>query len=300
MLAASMSNQQPQPETTPASIEVADVQREVQQLLGRCMLRFQQYEHLLKALVAHHEIAGPADSIGQIREERIQDVATNTLGVLIGKLLESYVVVSESKREVLDVDEPANAIAFGFRTSLEMNAEDYARTRDSLKDLVELRNGLVHHFIERFDLWQVATCAAARDYLLMCYDRIESHYVQLRSWIEHTEQVRQLAASFMQSPAYRDFVVNGIAPDGVVDWRAAGCVSVLLEATGRLAIDGWTPLDAAVQWIDTQHPDQTPEKYHCRSWPQVLFESRRFELCYREEDGSNQPWYRERRRRERV
>lgn len=292
-----MSNQQPQPEATPTSTEVADVQREVQRLLGRCMLRLQQYEHLLKALVAHHEISGPADSIVQIREERIQNVATDTLGVLIGKLLESYVLVSGAQREVLDVDEPANVIAFSFRTSLEINDEDYARTRDSLKDLVELRNGLVHHFIERFDLRQTGSCAAARDHLLMCYGRIELHYVQLRSWIEHTEQVRQLAASFMQSPACLDFVVNGIAPDGVVDWTAAGCVSVLLEATGRLAIDGWTPLDAAVQWIGIQYPDQTPEKHHCRSWPQVLSESRRFELCYRGEDDGKKPWYRERRRR---
>lgn len=211
---------------------------------------------------------------------------------MIGGLVQTF--PNGAERELPVADEPAKTVSFGFRSSIRMSADDYARTRDSLKELVELRNALVHHIIERFDLQQAAGCVAARDHLLTCYDLIESHYVQLRSWVEHTEQARQLAATFMQSPVYLDFLVNGIAPDGVVDWAAAGCVRVLLEASRVLAVDGWTPLDAATQWVGAQHPDQTPEKYHCRSWPQVLSESRRFDLRYREEDGRKQPWYRER------
>lgn len=294
MLVTAMSNQQPQPQAAPPSDEVAALQRDVQRLLGRCMLRLQQYEGLLKAIVAHHELAGPADSLERTRDRRIQETATNTLGVLIGKLLESYVVVSGVERELLGADIQADAIGFGFRMNLQMDAEDYAHTRDGLKELLELRNGLVHHFIERFDLMQVDTCAAAKEHLMTCYERIDAHYEQLRSWIEHMEQTRQLAASFMQSSAFHDLLVDGIAPDGIIDWSAAGCVRVLREASARLAIDGWTPLDAAVEWIRADHPDQTPEKYHCRTWRQVLSESRRFELFYRDEDGRKQPWYRER------
>ena len=33
------------------------LQREVLRLLGRCLLRLQQYEQLMKAIVAHHEIS---------------------------------------------------------------------------------------------------------------------------------------------------------------------------------------------------------------------------------------------------
>lgn len=289
-----MSIHQPQSNAIPPSAETADLQREVQRLLGRCMLRLQQYEHLLKALVAHHKIAAPASSIEQARDERVQDVATDTLGVLVGKLLDSYVVMSGAEREDLVTSKRAAEVSFGFHSAIEMSAEDYAKTRDSLKDLVELRNGLVHHLIGRFDLWQANGCCAARDHLLTCYDRIESHYEQLRSWIEHTERARQLAAAFIRSSSYRDFVINGIAPDGMVDWAAAGCVRLLLEASREVAVDGWTPLDAAAQWIGAQYPDQTPEKYHCRSWQHVLFESRRFDLRYREEDGRKRAWYRER------
>jgi hypothetical protein len=159
---------------------------------------------------------------------------------------------------------------------------------------VDLRNGLVHHFIEQYDLWQADGCAAAREHLLTCYARIDGHYEQLRSWAEHLEQARQLAASFMQSSVYHDLVVNGVAPDGIVDWAAAGCVSALREAVLALAIDGWASVDVAADWIGARYPDQTPEKYGCRSWRQVIHESRRFDLRYRGEDDQKQAWYQER------
>lgn len=270
------------------------LQREVQRLLGRCLLRLQQYERLLKALVAHHELAGPMHSLEGLRDARIQDAATKTLGTLIGRFLDDYVVTEGSEREILGDDTPTDIISFGFRMNIQMTVDDHARTRDSLKELVALRNGLVHHFIEQYDLWQADGCVAAREYLLICYARIDEHYEQLRSWAEHMEQARQLAASFMQSSAYHDLVVNGIAPDGIVDWGAAGCVSALREAILALAVDGWASVDAAADWISAQHPDQTPEKYGCRTWRQVIHESRRFDLRYRNEDSRKQAWYQER------
>ena len=81
-----------------------DLQREVQRLLGRCLLRLQQYERLLKALVAHHELAGPMHSLEGLRDARIQDAATRTLGTLIGRFLDDYVVTEGSGREILGPD----------------------------------------------------------------------------------------------------------------------------------------------------------------------------------------------------
>jgi hypothetical protein len=37
--------------------------REVQRLLGRCLLRLQQYERLMKAIVAYHNLSGPAHAL---------------------------------------------------------------------------------------------------------------------------------------------------------------------------------------------------------------------------------------------
>jgi hypothetical protein len=63
--------------------ELPAQQRDVQRLLGRCMLRIQQYERLMKAIVAHHDLSGPAHALENIRGARIDDASTKTLGTLM-------------------------------------------------------------------------------------------------------------------------------------------------------------------------------------------------------------------------
>ena len=99
-------------------------------------------------------------------------------------------------------------------------------------------------------------------------------------------------ASFVQSDTYQNLVVHGIAPDGTVDWPYAGIVRALREAADALAVDGWVLLDDAVSWIVERHTEQVPEKYGCRSWPQVLHESRLFRLEYRDDaTGRKHAWF---------
>jgi hypothetical protein len=279
--------------TPPAADALQTLQRDIQRLLGRCLLRLQQYEHLIKALVAHHEIAGPAHALETIRAERIADTASKTLGSLVGEFLGSYVITGDAQTSnQFTAHAASDAISFGVRMQLSMSAEDYARTESDLKELVLLRNGLVHHFFDQHDLWSLEGCRGAHDALFAAYSRIDQHFEQLRGWTEHMDQARRLTAEFVQSDAFHDLVVNGIAPDGTVDWSAAGIVRALRDAAGELAVDGWTPVALAGRWIADRHPEQLPIKYGCSSWRQVVHESRAFELRYREVDGQRAAWYR--------
>ncbi|MBV6795056.1 OST-HTH/LOTUS domain-containing protein [Xanthomonas campestris pv. daturae] len=247
----------------------------------------------MKAIVAHHEIAGPAHALESICAARVADTASKTLGTLVGNLLGSYVVTNEAETPAeVTADAPEDVISFGMRMHLSMSAEDFARTQDDLKELVSLRNNLVHHFIDQHDLWSLDGCRGAHDALVAAYSRIDQHFEQLRGWAEHMDQARRLTAEFVQSDAFHDLVVNGIAPDGVVDWPAAGIVRALREAAGELAVEGWAPVASAGRWITERHPDQLPAKYGCSSWRQVVHESRLFELRYREVDGQRAAWYR--------
>jgi hypothetical protein len=66
----------------------------------------------------------------------------------------------------------------------------------------------------------------------------------------------------------------------------------LREAANELAVEGWTPVAAAGRWITERNSDQSPNKYGCASWRQVLHESHLFDLRYRDVDGQRAAWYR--------
>nr|MBP7780280.1 hypothetical protein [Burkholderiaceae bacterium] len=68
----------------------AALQREVQRKLGRCLIRIQQYEMLLKEMVAKREVSGFLGSTSAQRVESSSDAATKTLGQLVGELTGKY------------------------------------------------------------------------------------------------------------------------------------------------------------------------------------------------------------------
>ena len=273
------------------------LQREVQRLLGRCMLRLQQYERLMKAMLAHHELAGSVETLEAQQAARVEKLADKSLGTLVKSLFESYVVVDGSEeRDLLDESKvTTDRIFMAFRFSIAMTEERRAETKAAVDDLVGMRNDLVHHLIDRFDLWSDEGCQFATEHLTQCYGRVDKHYAELRQWAEGMENARALSASFANSDVDRDLVVNGIAPDGSFDWPFTGAVSVLREGLERLGTKGWAPLGEVRSWIAQHHSEQTPEKYGCRSWPQVLNDSGLFDLQYRiGDDGKEVAWFRER------
>lgn len=275
------------------------LQHEVQRLLGRCLLRLQQYERLTKALVAHHKISAAgsiqdlksAQSPKLVREKSIARAASMTLGTLVGELLGSYISLGEPK-ESLNAAPDEVEYAFSFAIHLAMSDDDFTRTQQGLKELVDLRNNLVHHFIDQHNLWTAEGCRKAQDSLVANYTRIDQYFEQLRGWAEHMNQAQRLAAEFVNSDTFRDLVVNGIAPDGTVHWPSAGIVRALREAADELATDGWTPVALAERWISLQDPEQQPARYGCSSWRQVIHESHLFELRYHEVDGQRAACYR--------
>ncbi len=272
------------------------LQRDVQRLLGRCMLRIQQYERLMKAMLAHHELAGPVDALEAQRSTRIEKLSDKSLGTLVKALFETYVVPDGFERNLLPDDKVATdriSMAFSFRMS--MAPDRWAQTKEAVEDLVAMRNDLVHHLIDRFDVWGEEGCVAAVRHLEDSYGRIDGHYLELVEWATNMEKAREMAASFSQSQAFHDLVVNGIAPDGSFDWSNSGMVRALRQAVEANGTEGWARLDEVRSWLAVHDAEQTPEKYGCRSWPQVVSDSRLFDLKYRTtEDGRKEAWIRER------
>jgi hypothetical protein len=271
-----------------------ELQHDVQRLLGRCMLRIQQYERLMKTILTHQEISGAIHEMAAHQASRAERFADKSLGTLVKSLFESY-VVEEGTEPRVDKEPTVleNQPSFSVKFQIQMTKERRAQTLEGIDAMVNMRNNLVHHLIERFDVWTDDGCTLASDHLRHCYNSIDRHFLELNQWAESMDRSRALSASFAQSDAFHDMLINGIAPDGSFAWPDTGIIRVLREAFSNLAVDGWANLESARVWISRSHSDQTPEKYRCRTWPQVLSESREFDLQYRRsDDGKKIAWYR--------
>lgn len=268
-------------------------QHEVQRLLGRCLLRLQQFERQIKAIVAHHEISGPTDTLEAVRAARREDTTSKTLGTLVGSLLRS-VVTSDVSTPDKETTSPADhGIWISMHSHMELPDADFVRIKNELKEFVRLRNNLVHHFIDQHDLWSLDGCRGAHDELVKAANRIGQHIEQLQEWGEEMQKTQRALVEFLQSDEGHELLVNGIAADGTVHWPAAGVVYALRAAASNLAVDGWTSVMEASRWIAEREPEQIPAKYGCSSWRQVVHKSRLFELRYFEIGGQRCPRYRE-------
>ncbi len=272
---------------------IQSLQREVERLLGRCLLKLQKYELLVKALVVNQDIAGPISETAAILAERAAGVAKKTLGTLVRQLPGQYLVT-----DVKDEAEPGSpskspfGIHASFRARLQMAPDDLQRTVAGMRELVALRNNLVHHFIQQHDLRTMEGCRAAKDALHESEIRVERELDQMKVWVDDMCEGMRAHIEHLQSKEFEDWLLDGIHPDGTVDWDRAGIVRELLNALRELSSDGWTSVEVAANWIAQRYPEQRPDKYGCRSWREAIDRSRRFELRYREVDGSRTACYR--------
>ncbi|WP_063913926.1 OST-HTH/LOTUS domain-containing protein [Pseudomonas sp. p21] len=278
--------------TTMPANDVPGLQAVVQRKLGRCLLRLQQYEQLLKDMVAHAELSGPVDRLHTLREQKVACTEKKTMGMLVGMLTDSFLIQSPQNEESQTEADAGDQIGFSYRNQLEMPVEHYEATKVAIKALVDLRNKLVHHFIEHFDLWSESGCQAADGYLEESYQTINRHCLNLQCWAKTMVEARAKLALFIQSQTFED-ALDGIREDGSVDWPDSGICSCLREAEAKLAEGGWTRLEAAIRWMSDANPEQTPKRYSCNSWNQVLHESRQFEIRKSHADSERTTvWYR--------
>jgi len=277
--------------------ELRTLQQDVQRLLGRCMLRLQQYERLIKAMVADHKLSGQMDALKQIRSAQIDATAGKTLGTLVGDLIGSYVVADEiNPPEETTTNSPENVNWFAMHMTLGLPDAEFVRVKRELREMVLLRNNLVHHFIDQHDISSSDGCCGAQKTLITAYALIDQHLGQLWQWAETMVKTRQAMSEALLSEKVIDFVVNGISPDGKVNWDGSGIVSALREAFDALVVDGWASVAEAGRWVAKRYPEQLSAKYECASWQQVVHETHILELRYFEMDGKRTACYREKER----
>lgn len=235
----------------------------------------QQVEQMLKAFWVDHEFSGESAELLTIQHDRKTEVADKTLGAVAKKLVGSFLTNGDTESPAGDSPEikDPNKIHFGFKSSLSFSAEDFEREKATLEALITMRNELVHHFLENFDLRTLQGCATADQHLEACLVQVNLYTEKLRGWADATLKGRELMASFLGSEAGRDLIVFGIMPGGEIHWEATPIVAQLKAAEEALSCKGWTSLNAAIAKIMGKHPELTPRKYGCSRWRHLLHET---------------------------
>jgi hypothetical protein len=275
------------------------LQHEVQRKLGRCMLRLQQYERLLKALVASAALEGPVEELSAVRARQVAGASDKSLVTLVRMFTTSHLASDAPMGEVdasgaSNGDKSPDVAWASMRFSISMPPQLHEQSKMALAELVALRNDLVHHLIERFDISSDSGCSAASSHLDSCYEQIDGHYRLLTTWAASLAESQALATSFLASKTFEDAFVHGISPDGSVCWPRTTIVECLRRAETACQVDGWTPLDVAIRLISKEYQGQIPSRYGCRTWRQVLKQSGQFEVrnVSGSSRGTGHAWYR--------
>lgn len=272
---------------------LASLQDNVSRKVGRCILRLQQYELLMKRLLAAHDrphLRAPNDGR---RTERptsgIARLASNNLDHPLADL--GADAVSQAKTDALRGSaQPSLRLHRGG----ELSEDDYQKAKQDLAALVARRNHLVHHFMQQFDLFSDAGCHAAELYLDETYQQIDQHDRALRAWTKGMEHGPEHSHAFMQSTTWRDVLLYGLVPGQPVDWPCTTIVQQLSRAESTCHEAGWTSLTTAIGFIHLDWPELNPKKYGCSSWRHVIHQSGLFEIQKRKPTDSErtQVWYR--------
>jgi hypothetical protein len=206
-------------------------------------------------------------------------VGDKALGALVGILTETYLRPGSQTTSSETATSTKTADTLGASSgAYHLNVESHAVIKANLRELVTLRNMLVHHFATKFNLECTEGCLAAEAFLQSSLENITTHLSTLRGWAETMVGAPTLLASVMESPSFRDFLSDGISLDGSVRWSVSGIVQGLRDAEAELALNGWTSLSSAVAWMQRHAPEQDPKRYGCNTWRQVLLASKEFDV----------------------
>lgn len=263
--------------------------REIDRLFGQCLLRLQSFELLMKAIVVTHRLSGSAEMLEQLQAQRIAETRRKTMGALAGDLMGNFLVPEgqQGSRDGLE-DGPA----LSFLMQIRLPADEFSQIEAEHRELIAKRNALVHHFLEEHDLRSEEGCRAAARDISATIDRVARANDELIELAAGMDRARKAFAELLASPDFRDSTVGGR-----IRWSATAIARALHHAATALSQDGWTSVEAATAWITARSPDERPEHYGCRTWRQLIHESRLFDLQIRRANGRRQAWYRPRTRR---
>lgn len=283
------------PDSIPITLQLH--QDRVSQKMGRCIVRLQLLESQLKRHLPMQQLEGTVETLPRMMEQRRLKFSGMTLGQLVAEFTSNGLHPAPPGDESTDDELALPSGTRGtlrFISTIHMSPQNHVRITGELRELVELRNELVHHFWSRFDLLGIPGCIAAGEYLDDAYQVISHHGKTIADLLRSMAEARQKLGEHLVSEEAANLIDYGIPPDGKINWAITPIVHALHNARTPQEEDGWISLAEAIAKIRTESPDLTPKRYGVSSWRHLLHESQLFQVQKRKSTAGVQVWYRSR------
>lgn len=282
-----MTDQTPEQACEP---DYAEPQRQVQRWLGRCMLSLQQTERMLKALLHDSDVAilrQPDSTALQVRRAfDSEQMHQMTLGQAVKAVIEHCISTDDVRAPSIEPsDERALSMAWRFQIVV-ADAQDGALLRDRMAEVVSLRNDMVHHLIERFQLNDLKGCEEALSYLQQAYEKVESFRQLIWQHGQGIVHAHEKWAELLRGEAFRELLTNGRCP--LPRGTIPSAVYAALQQCAKQP-DGSVLLADIRQFMADQAPAERPETYGYASWQHLLHESRVASIERKDANGARVP-----------
>lgn len=227
------------PARTPATDEVL-------RRVGRNLVIFQQVEQALKFLTTHARFHAPASQFAARFDKHAEAIRKKTMGDLAGRLVDTVLQPDEDD----DAPENISEAWFGFGFTIETDAESVARHELELKELVDHRNELVHHFLPYWHNAVDGNADAALSWLDTQREATVALLERLQGWVRTLDTARKEHAAYMLSPKGQHEIELTVL-------RSSRLVAML----GQIAMqtprsDGWTVLSSAGHLVKREAPEE--------------------------------------------
>ena len=145
--------------------------------IGRNVVNLQRFERMLKLIIVRSNVQGYASELVKIHQDRTKETSHRTLGLLVGEFLDTIYSTDDPFS-----DGPADAlneiwISHAFR--IKSNADSISKRERELREVVEERNSLIHHWLAEVDFDSVYECQKLISRLDAQDDRLKPHYESL-------------------------------------------------------------------------------------------------------------------------
>lgn len=253
-------------------MSLADHVNEVHRKIGRNMMLFQEFEYLLKFILANGSFSGFISELKAIKTEKAARINKQTMGQLVGQYVENTHPDFEYKS---DAPEELKEPHFSFNFQIECDPSNYEAKKEALAEIVLERNELVHHLLPSFDAASVQSCEDVGKKLDEQSEKIRQEICEMKLILESFREGRKALVDFLaseESTAY--FRLNIL--------QQSKLVALLSEiSVKKQRSDGWTVMEVARRLVIQEAPEELgrlKEKYGHKTLKSLILASEMFDV----------------------